>query len=269
MDGLNKKVISNNIVQQAVDAMDISSDSYSPEQAEKLLVVHKRVMEPEAHTFTAAAVNEAAGTTYLATAKDGSVVSYPETATFDQIIELTGKGSLNESDMTAAIRINNRREAQGFPPADSFTFEEASKVLSPDQMQDLVGISVKARTESEVYRPVTLRNKKGKVSYAVETSAGEQVTGRPSTEKELAAIKASVTKSIAGESNEFRLGLEKMKEDRKDERVGLQTEDQSKLISQRQGKRGEVTKLKETGNVLLDISRKVINEQQNGEEGQS
>jgi signal transduction histidine kinase len=88
-------------------------------------------------------------------------------------------------------------------------------------------------------------------------------------EKELAAIKASVTKSIAGEGNEFRLGLEKMKEDRKDERVGLQTEDQSKLISQRQGKRGEVTKLKETGNVLLDISRKVINEQQNGEEGQS
>ena len=189
MDGLNKKVISNNIVQQAVDAMDISSDSYSPEQAEKLLVVHKRVMEPEAHTFTAAAVNEAAGTTYLATAKDGSVVSYPETATFDQIIELTGKGSLNESDMTAAIRINNRREAQGFPPADSFTFEEASKVLSPDQMQDLVGISVKARTESEVYRPVTLRNKKNEVSYAVETSAGEQVTGRQSTEKERADLR--------------------------------------------------------------------------------
>ena len=189
MDGLNKKVISNNIVQQAVDAMDISSNTYTPEQAEKLLIVHKRVMEPEAHTFTAAAVNEAAGTTYLATAKDGSVVSYPETATFDQIIELTGKGSLNESDMTAAIRINNRREAQGFPPADSFTFEEASQVLSPDQMQDLVGISVKARTESEVYRPVTLRNKKGEVSYAVETSAGERVTTRPSTEKERADLR--------------------------------------------------------------------------------
>lgn len=189
MDGLNKKVISNNIVQQAVDAMDISSNTYTPEQAEKLLIVHKRVMEPEAHTFTAAAVNEAAGTTYLATAKDGSVVSYPETATFDQIIELTGKGSLKESDMTAAIRINNRREAQGFPPADSFTFEEASQVLSPDQMQDLVGISVKARTESEVYRPVTLRNKKGEVSYAVETSAGERVTTRPSTEKERADLR--------------------------------------------------------------------------------
>ena len=86
-------------------------------------------------------------------------------------------------------------------------------------------------------------------------------------EKELAAIKASVTKSIAGEGNEFRLGLEQMKEDRKDERVGLQTEDQSKLISQRQGKRGEVTKMKDTGNVLLDVSKQVLNREQNGEEG--
>jgi len=88
-------------------------------------------------------------------------------------------------------------------------------------------------------------------------------------EKELAVIRSSVTKSIAGEGNEFRLGLEEMKEDRKDKRVGLQTEDQSKLISQRQGKRGEVTKMKDTGNVLLDVSKQVLNREQNGEEGQS
>jgi hypothetical protein len=49
----------------------------------------------------------------------------------------------------------------------------------------------------------------------------------------------------------------------------LQTEDQSKLISQRQGKRGEVTKMKDTGNVLLDVSKQVLNREQNGEEGQS
>ena len=196
MDGLNKKVISNNIVQQAVDAMDISSDSYSPEQAEKLLVVHKRVMEPEAHTFTAAAVNEAAGTTYLVQDADGNIKSFPELSTLKELLdqpgkleEVTGKSFLSKEETPASILLNVKRAEQGLPEVDSFTFEEASQVLSPDQMQDLVGISVKARTESEVYRPVTLRNKKNEVSYAVETSAGERVTGRPSTEKERADLR--------------------------------------------------------------------------------
>ena len=60
-----------------------------------------------------------------------------------------------------------------------------------------------------------------------------------------------------------------MKEDRKDDRVGLQTKDQSKLISQRQGKRGEVVDVEETGDVIADLTKQILNEQANGAESQS
>ena len=55
-------------------------------------------------------------------------------------------------------------------------------------------------------------------------------------------IKAKATLGFREEDQEFREKLEVLKEDRKDERLSAQTSDQSKLISQRQGKREEVQK---------------------------
>ena len=53
-------------------------------------------------------------------------------------------------------------------------------------------------------------------------------------------IKAKATLGFKEDDQAFREKLEVLKEDRKDDRLSAQTSDQSKLISQRQGKREEV-----------------------------
>ena len=58
--------------------------------------------------------------------------------------------------------------------------------------------------------------------------------------KEIEMIKAKATLGFREEDQAFKEKLEVLKEDRKDERLTNQTADQSKLISQRQGKRDEV-----------------------------
>ena len=58
--------------------------------------------------------------------------------------------------------------------------------------------------------------------------------------KEIEMIKAQATLGFRTEEEEFREKLEVLKEDRKDDRVKKQAAEQSKLISQRQGDRGEL-----------------------------
>jgi len=58
--------------------------------------------------------------------------------------------------------------------------------------------------------------------------------------KEIEMLKAQATLGFKTDDQEFREKLEVFKEDRKDDRVKKQTADQSKLISQRQGQRGEI-----------------------------
>lgn len=58
--------------------------------------------------------------------------------------------------------------------------------------------------------------------------------------KEIEVLKAQATLGFKTDDQEFREKLEVFKEDRKDDRVKKQTADQSKLISQRQGQRGEI-----------------------------
>jgi len=58
--------------------------------------------------------------------------------------------------------------------------------------------------------------------------------------KEIELLKAQATLGFKTDDQEFREKLEVFKEDRKDDRVKKQTSDQSKLISQRQGQRGEI-----------------------------
>tara|TARA_R110000822_G_scaffold401_9_gene1807 strand:- start:1586 stop:4048 length:2463 start_codon:yes stop_codon:yes gene_type:complete len=58
--------------------------------------------------------------------------------------------------------------------------------------------------------------------------------------KEIEIIKAQATLGFKTDDQEFKEKLEVLKEDRKDTRLGKQTVDQSKLISQRKGDRGEL-----------------------------
>jgi len=59
--------------------------------------------------------------------------------------------------------------------------------------------------------------------------------------KEMEGIKAQLSMMNVSNANEIRKDMESFKEDRKDERVKKQAVEQSKLISQRQGNRGELS----------------------------
>ena len=72
--------------------------------------------------------------------------------------------------------------------------------------------------------------------------------------KELEMIRAQASLGFKADDKEFREKIETLKEDRKDERVVKQAVEQSKLISQRQGNRGELEG-QQTG-----MNQEVINE---------
>jgi len=63
--------------------------------------------------------------------------------------------------------------------------------------------------------------------------------------KEIEMIKAQATLGFKEDEKNFREKLEVLKEDRKDDRVKKQATEQSKLISQRQGERGELAEQEE------------------------
>jgi len=57
---------------------------------------------------------------------------------------------------------------------------------------------------------------------------------------EIEKLKGANARDVASASTEMKKGLQSMQEDRKDERVKKQAAEQSKLISQRKGERGEI-----------------------------
>ena len=73
--------------------------------------------------------------------------------------------------------------------------------------------------------------------------------------KEIEMIKAKATLGFKEDDQAFKEKLEVLKEDRKDERIGKQTADQSKLISQRQGKIDRVPEPND------DLIEQILNEQ--------
>ena len=73
--------------------------------------------------------------------------------------------------------------------------------------------------------------------------------------KEIEMIKAKATLGFKEDDQAFKEKLEVLKEDRKDERIGKQTADQSKLISQRQGK---IDRVPESNDDLIE---QILNEQ--------
>ena len=70
-------------------------------------------------------------------------------------------------------------------------------------------------------------------------------TAKHEFRKEIEMIKAQATLGFRTEDQEFKEKLEVLKEDRKDDRVKKQAAEQSKLLSQRKGQRGELEGLQE------------------------
>ena len=78
--------------------------------------------------------------------------------------------------------------------------------------------------------------------------------------KEIEMIRAQATLGFKTDEQEFREKLDVLKEDRKDERVEKQAVEQSKLIEQRKGKRGELQKGATPEATPSDIIDQLINQ---------
>lgn len=76
---------------------------------------------------------------------------------------------------------------------------------------------------------------------------------RHELQKEIETIKAQATLGFKTDDQEFKEKIEVLKEDRKDGRVKKQAAEQSKLISQRKGQRGELVE-----NIQEDSSQESI-----------
>ena len=70
--------------------------------------------------------------------------------------------------------------------------------------------------------------------------------------KEIEMIRAQSSLGFKADDKEFREKIEVLKEDRKDQRVQKQAVEQSKLISQRKGQRGEIQEEADANNDIMN-----------------
>ncbi len=108
---------------------------------------------------------------------------------------------------------------------------QSAQAASQAKMQEM---QMKAQIDSQ------MEQMKAQLDAQMETLKHEH-------RKEIEMIKAQATLGFRTEQEEFREKLEVLKEDRKDERVKKQAVEQSKLVAQRQGERGELAEQPESG----------------------
>jgi|TARA_Y100000015_G_scaffold797_1_gene777 hypothetical protein len=131
-----------------------------------------------------------------------------------------------------------QRQQQQNMQAQAQANAQASQTAAQAEMQKM---QVEAQVEAQKIQL------KGQVEVQVAAALHQM-------RKELEMIRAQASLGFKADDKEFREKIETLKEDRKDERVVKQAVEQSKLISQRQGNRGELEG-QQTG-----MNQEVINE---------
>ncbi len=117
-----------------------------------------------------------------------------------------------------------QRQQQQNMQAQAQANAQASQVAAQSEMQKM---QVEAQVEVQKIQL------KGQVEVQVAAALHQM-------RKELEMIRAQASLGFKADDKEFREKIETLKEDRKDKRVEKQAVEQSKLISQRQGNRGEL-----------------------------
>lgn len=141
----------------------------------------------------------------------------------------------------------NQKMAQENMQAQAQANAQAQQAASQGRMQEM---QLESQLEAQKIQL------KAQAEIQVETTLHE-------FRKELEIIKAQATLGFKTEDKEFREKLEVLKEDRKDDRVKKQAVEQSKLISQKEGRRGEL-KEEESGEVIdsAQLVKNIISNQQ-------
>ena len=117
-----------------------------------------------------------------------------------------------------------QRQQQQNMQAQAQANAQASQVVAQSEMQKM---QMEAQVETQKIQL------KGQVEVQVAAALHQM-------RKELEMIRAQASLGFKADDKEFREKIETLKEDRKDARVEKQAVEQSKLISQRQGNRGEL-----------------------------
>lgn len=129
---LNQELINRTLTNSVIGSIDLSSDTYTPQQAEALFMVGQKVVRPDNLSITAEVLNEAGRTT------SGFGSKYNEGVSIDSLhMQQYGVPAFSDrgeriykplSDLTVSQEINYKRRQQGLPEKDTFTLAEAKSI---------------------------------------------------------------------------------------------------------------------------------------------
>jgi len=164
--------------------------------------------------------------------------------------------SQQEIDLEDAIAIRNLRDID---QAERLLILRRKKRLKQKQQAQMQNIQAQAQANAQTQQQSTqleMQKKQMESEFEIQKMQieakikAQMMQLQHQYDKEIQAMKSQIVLAQTQGGNSFKQNLEGMKEDRKDERVEKQAVEQSKLIAQRQGKRGE---LADQGDALQEI----------------
>jgi len=129
------------------------------------------------------------------------------------------------------------------------TLQESAAANSQAQAQANVQ-SMQAKAQADAQMEQLKAQNEAQLEQLKAQLEAQRMQMRHEMEKELKGMELQMAQMKMQQDQQFREGLEMKKDDRKDKRVAKQAVEQSKLISQRQGKREELSEREED---ILDI----------------
>ena len=169
---LNEKIIDSQVNNSVTQVINNSTESYSPEVKNTLVTYGDTILHPNESTFTASAIDSAAGTTIAEGFQENSSAK-----------DLVTEG-VSARKMTASQKLNAKRIAKGLPETNTFTPAEAKSVLG-DNFSKL--IRPPETLENALYKATTRKNKKKKDEFILRSGNGDVITERPPTKTEALA----------------------------------------------------------------------------------
>ena len=152
-----------------------------------------------------------------------------------------------ELDIEDAIAI---RQLKDINQAERLLIVRRKKRIARNQQMAQQNVQMQAQVQQQsAQQAAQLKQQEAQMQAQVESQMAqmkhqfemEKLAMEHEMRKEIEMIRAQATLGFRTEEQEFKEKLEVLKEDRKDERVEKQAVEQSKLISQRQGDRSELS----------------------------
>jgi len=169
---LNEKIVDSQVNNSVTQVINNSTESYSPEVKSTLVTYGDTILHPDESTFTASAIDSAAGTI---------APQFQENASAKDLV----MQGVSQRKMTASQKLNAKRIAKGLPETNTFTPAEAKSVLK-DKFNRL--IRPPETLENAIYKAVARKNKKKKDEFVLVSGNGDEITTRPPTADEAVSL---------------------------------------------------------------------------------